>query len=251
MTTTTCQIGCECERIEQMIRHTLWSSGAKGIVIGVSGGVDSALAAALCARAVGGGNVLGISFPSEVTRQEDIDDARRLCDLFAIPFRVVPIAPFLNAAAAMDDYEETPYLKGNFMARIRMTLLYYHANRLGGLVCGTSNKSEYLLGYCTKYGDNAADIQPIIHMYKSRVYECATEVGVPASIIEKTPSAGLWPGQSDESDIGFTYHQIDAALSSLEANRWQAQSATEEMILGKVRASMHKRIPAPSLLNEG
>jgi NAD+ synthase len=244
----TCEIGCECERIEQMIRHTLWSSGAKGIVVGISGGVDSALAAALCARAVGGRQVMGIALPSPVTPEADLRDGEELCTKFDIPFKTIPIEPMLSAFAGMDEFENTPYLSGNLMARIRMATLYYHANRLHYLVCGTSNRSEYMLGYCTKYGDNAADIQPILHCYKTRVYALAEEVGVPAPIIEKPPSAGLWPGQSDEADIGFTYPEIDSALASLEVNGWAASNAQEELILGKVLASMHKRMSPPNLL---
>ncbi|WFN33804.1 NAD+ synthase [Methanogenium sp. S4BF] len=245
----TCETGCECERIEQMIRHTLWSSGAKGFVVGISGGVDSALAAALCARAVGGERVVGIALPSPVTPEADLKDGADLCAAFDIPFKTISIEPMLNAFAGMEEFEKTPYLNGNLMARIRMTTLYYHANRLHHLVCGTSNRSEYMLGYCTKYGDNAADIQPILHCYKTRVFALAEEVGVPAPIIEKAPSAGLWPGQSDEADIGFTYAEIDRALASLEANNWTASNAQEELILGKVQASMHKRMGPPNLMD--
>lgn len=244
----TCEIGCECERIEQMIRHTLWSSGAKGFVVGISGGVDSALAAALCARAVGGEHVMGIALPSPVTPEADLSDGRDLCAAFDVPFKTISIEPMLSAFAGMEDFEKTPYLSGNLMARIRMTTLYYHANRLHYLVCGTSNRSEYMLGYSTKYGDSAADIQPILHSYKTRVYALAEEVGVPTQIIKKTPSAGLWPGQSDEADIGFTYAEIDRALASLEVNGWTASNAQEDLILGKVQASMHKRMSPPNLL---
>ncbi|KAF1078345.1 NAD+ synthase [Methanogenium sp. MK-MG] len=244
----TCEIGCECERIEQMIRHTLWSSGAKGFVVGISGGVDSALAAVLCARAVGGERVLGIALPSPVTPDADLRDGKDLCAAFDIPFKTIPIEPMLSAFAGMEGFEKNSYLSGNLMARIRMTTLYYHANRLHYLVCGTSNRSEYMLGYSTKYGDSAADIQPILHCYKTRVYALAKEVGVPAPIIEKPPSAGLWPGQSDEAEIGLTYATIDSALISLEANNWTASNAQEELILGKVQASMHKRMTPPNLL---
>ena len=243
-----CEIGCECERIEQMIRHTLWSSRAKGIVVGISGGVDSALAAALCARAVGGEQVMGITLPSPVTPEADLKDGEALCAAFNIPFKTISIEPMLSAFAGMDDFENTHYLCGNLMARIRMTTLYYHANRLHYLVCGTSNRSEYMLGYSTKYGDSAADIQPILHCYKTRIYALAEEVGVPAPIIEKPPSAGLWPGQSDEAEIGFTYAEIDSALASLEVNGWTASNAQEELILGKVQASLHKRMNPPNLL---
>ncbi|MDE4908106.1 NAD+ synthase [Methanogenium marinum] len=244
----TCEIGCECERIEQMIRHTLWSSGAKGIVVGISGGVDSALAAAFCARAVGGERVMGIALPSPVTPEIDLKDGADLCEAFDIPFKTISIEPMLSAFAGMEDFENNPYLSGNLMARIRMTTLYYQANRLHYLVCGTSNRSEYMLGYSTKYGDSAADIQPILHCYKTRIYALAEEVGVPVPIIEKPPSAGLWPGQSDEADIGFTYAEIDSALASLEVNNWTASNTQEELILGKVQASMHKRMSPPNLL---
>lgn len=154
----------------------------------------------------------------------------------------------LSAFAGMEDFEKSPYLSGNLMARIRMATLYYHANRLHYLVCGTSNRSEYMLGYSTKHGDNAADIQPILHCYKTRVYALAEEVGVSDTIIKKVPSAGLWPGQSDEADIGFTYAEIDSALISLEANNWTASNAQQELILGKVQASMHKRMNPPNLM---
>ena len=243
-----CEIGCECERIEHMIRHTLWSSGAKGFVVGISGGVDSALAAAFCARAVGGERVLGISLPSLVTPEVDQKDGADLCAAFDIPFKTISIEPMLSAFAGMEDFEKSPYLSGNLMARIRMATLYYHANRLHYLVCGTSNRSEYMLGYSTKHGDNAADIQPILHCYKTRVYALAEEVGVSDTIIKKVPSAGLWPGQSDEADIGFTYAEIDSALISLEANNWTASNAQQELILGKVQASMHKRMNPPNLM---
>ncbi len=244
----TCDIGCECERIEQMIRHTLWSSGAKGYVVGISGGVDSALAAALCARAVGKERVLGIALPSPVTPEADLKDGADLCAAFEIPFKTISIEPMLSAFAGIKDFDKSPYLSGNLMARIRMTVLYYEANRLKYLVCGTSNRSEYMLGYFTKHGDIAADIEPILHCYKTRVYVLAKEVGVPASIIKKAPSAGLWPGQSDEADIGFTYPEIDRALISLEANNWTASNAQEEAILGRVQASMHKRMSPCNLI---
>ena len=246
--TTTCEIGCECERIEQMIRHTLWSSGAQGFVVGISGGVDSALAAAFCARAVGGERILGIALPSPVTPEEDLKDGADLCAAFDIPFLTIPIGPMLDPFAEMEQFEKNPYLTGNLMARIRMTTLYYHANRLHYLVCGTSNRSEYMLGYSTKHGDSAADIQPILHCYKTRVFALAEEVGVPEAIITKPPSAGLWPGQSDEADLGFTYKELDSALASLEAHGWTASNAQEELILGKVQASAHKRMSPPNLL---
>ncbi|MEN6611721.1 MAG: NAD(+) synthase, partial [Methanoregulaceae archaeon] len=117
----------------------------------------------------------------------------------------------------------------------------------GRLVCGTSNKSEYMLGYCTKYGDNAADIQPIVHLLKREVYEVARELGIPEPILRKPPSAGLWEGQSDEGEIGIPYAEIDTALSALESQEWVAKTPLEEKVLALVKKSEHKRLPAPSL----
>lgn len=240
--------GCECERIEQMIRHTLWSSGKKKIIVGVSGGVDSALSVALSAGAVGSENVHGYFLPSDVTPDGDLSDVGELCEKFGIALTTVPISQIVGSFETIPGYEETEYLRGNLMARIRMTLLYYYANLSEALVCGTSNKTEYLLGYSTKYGDDAADIQPLLHLYKTEVRRLAAEAGVPGSILNKKPSAGLYPGQTDEDEIGFSYEDLDAALRSLEANGWKASGKTEEEILAKVRTSAHKRTGPPSLL---
>jgi NAD+ synthase len=154
----------------------------------------------------------------------------------------------LAAFRSMPEFRDTPYLSGNLMARIRMTILYYHANRDNRLVCGTSNRSEYMLGYCTKFGDNAADIQPIVHLYKTDIYVIARELGIPDPILQKTPSAGLWEGQSDEREIGLSYTEIDTALRALEDQGGCARTAVEERVLALVKKSGHKRISAPNLL---
>lgn len=239
--------GCAMGRIEQMIRYAVWNSGVKGIIIGVSGGVDSAVAAAMCCRAVGGERVLGLTLPSAVTSQNDIDDAATLCKQLGMEHRVISIEPILAAYRAMPGYAENRYLLGNLMARTRMATLYLHANMEGRLVCGTSNRSEFMLGYCTKWGDNAADIQPIVHLLKREVYEVARELNIPQPIIDKAPSAGLWEGQSDEGEIGITYAEIDASLSALESQQWVAKTPMEEKVLALVKKSEHKRLPAPSL----
>jgi|SRR5208337_219631 len=241
-------IGCSMGRVEQMIRYAYWNTGCKGIVVGLSGGVDSAVAAAFCCRAVGSEKVLGLSLPSSVSHPADITDAADLSRKLGIAHEIVNIDPMLSGFTSIPGFVETPYLLGNLMARIRMTALYYYANRDNRIVCGTSNRSEFMLGYCTKYGDNAADLQPIVHLYKTEVYIVAKELGIPDPIMTKAPSAGLWAGQSDEGELGLSYAEIDASLKTLDAHAWNADTPTEEKILALVKKNLHKRAPVPSLL---
>ncbi|HOT04033.1 MAG TPA: NAD+ synthase [Methanolinea sp.] len=243
--------GCKLGRIEHLIRHAYWSSGSTGIVIGLSGGVDSAVAATMCCRAVGGERVRALILPSSVTLPEDIEDAEEICRRLHMECLVISIDPILDAYRTIPGYTESPYLLGNLMARTRMTILYYHANRDRRLVCGTSNRTEYLLGYSTKHGDSAADIQPIIHLYKTEVYAMAETMDLPERVLKKAPSAGLWPGQRDEEEIGLTYAEIDAALASLSRSGWKSRGAVEEKVLAMVRASEHKRLPPPGLTPSG
>jgi NAD+ synthase len=231
-----------------MIRYAYWNAGGRGIVIGLSGGIDSAVAAVFCCRAVGPSNVLGLSLPSSVSSPDDLRDAQDLCALLGMTHQIVSIDPMLEGFRTIPGFTETPYLLGNLMARIRMATLYYHANRDNRIVCGTSNRSEFMLGYCTKHGDNAADIQPLLHLYKTDIYTIARELGVPDPIIDKAPSAGLWAGQSDEKEIGLTYAEIDASLRALERQQWLARSPVEEKVLALVKKSEHKRLSAPNLL---
>ena len=242
------EIGCRLGQIEQMIRYAYWNSGCTGIVLGVSGGVDSAVAAAFCCRAIGPEKVLGLSLPSAISNPEDCKDAATLCAQLGMNHRVVSIEPMLEGFKTIPDYSSSRYLTGNLMARIRMAIVYYHANSDHRLVCGTSNRSEYMLGYCTKFGDNAADVQPILHLYKDEVYEAARELDIPDIIIKKAPSAGLWEGQSDEGEIGLSYAEIDASLRALELQQWKSTTTKEEKVLAMVKKSEHKRLTAPDLL---
>jgi NAD+ synthase len=241
-------LGCRMGQVEQMIRYAYWNSGCTGIVVGLSGGVDSSVAASFCCRAIGGEKVLGLSLPASVNNPTDVKDAAMLCRQMGMMHRVVSIEPMLEGFKSMPEFKESRYLLGNLMARIRMVVLYYHANRDNKIVCGTSNRSEFLLGYCTKFGDNAADIQPLLHLYKTEVYEYARELGIPKSVINKAPSAGLWEGQRDEEEIGLSYAEIDPALQALELHSWKAVTSIEEKVLALVKKNEHKRFSAPSLL---
>jgi NAD+ synthetase len=244
-----CDLGCEEGRIEGMIRHALWSSGSDGIILGISGGVDSALTAFLCAAAVGGDRVKGLLLPSRITHEEDMQDARELCDRLGINTVIAPVQPILECYREIPEYTRSIYLEGNLTSRIRMTILYYYANRENRLVCGTSNRSEYMLGYSTKFGDGAADIQPLLHLYKTEVYGLARHLNLPARILQKPPSAGLWEGQTDEGEIGLSYAVIDTALQGLETNHWIPSTREEEVVLRLVQRSQHKRSPPLSLLS--
>ena len=241
-------LGCRMGQVEQMIRYAYWTSRCKGMVVGLSGGVDSAVAAVFCCRAIGGEKVMGLSLPSAVSKPADSEDAAVLCKKWGMQHRVISIEPVLDGFRAMPGFSDSRFLVGNLMARTRMAILYYYANRDNNLVCGTSNRSEYMLGYCTKFGDNAADIQPLVHLYKTEVYAIAEELGIPESIINKTPSAGLWEGQSDEEEIGLSYKEIDTSLRMLELQGWQAKTPAENKVLDLVKKSEHKRLPAPNLL---
>jgi len=241
--------GCALGRIEDLLRHVYWKSGERGFVIGISGGIDSAVAATMCCRAVGPERVLGLVLPTDVTDPSDIADAEEVCRRLSMEYRTICIEPILSAYRAIPGFKDDRLLVGNLTARSRMAILYYHANREGLLVCGTSNKTEYMIGYCTKWGDSAADVQPILHLYKTEVYELAETIDtIPRSVLRKAPTAGLWKGQSDETEIGLSYAEIDSALKSLEKSRWISQNPLEERVLAMVRASEHKRLPAPSLL---
>ncbi|HWQ64263.1 MAG TPA: NAD+ synthase [Methanospirillum sp.] len=238
------------DQISDLLRATLKKSQASGYVVGLSGGVDSALVAALCTRAVGSSQVLGIFMPSNVTPPGDAADVEALGKTLSIKVETISIGQIVDQYRRIPGFVESNYLIGNLMARTRMTVLYYVANRDSFLVCGTSNRTEFLLGYCTKHGDNAADVQPIVHLLKTDVWDLARFLGVPDSIISRAPSAGLWHGQTDEGEIGICYAEIDAAIKGLDQNGWRPVSETEKKVAARCASASHKQNPAPSLLNQ-
>jgi NAD+ synthase len=201
--------------IEDFIRHHVHEAGGNGAVIGLSGGIDSATVSKLCADALGPEKVLNLFLPSASSSDADRRDAEDFCSRFDMPFKVVDIAPVVEAFRSVLSLDRRE-CAGNVMARCRMIVLYHHAWQMGRVVMGTSNKSELLAGYFTKFGDGGADFCPIGDLYKTEVRQLAREIGVLDTIIDKAPSAGLWIGQTDEGEMGISYDQLDQVLLGLE-----------------------------------
>ncbi len=214
------------------IREELSKFGFKRAVIGLSGGLDSAVCASLAARALGPKNVLGLIMPYGKMSAEDVEDARAVARRLGIRTRVVDIAPMVDAYFRRFPTKDK-VRKGNKMARERMSVLYDFSAREGALILGTSNKTELLLGYGTIHGDMACGINPMGDLYKTQVREVAAYLGVPERIRQKTPSAGLWPGQTDEGDIGMTYGEIDAILFELVDRRKSVAEAVKSGLPAK------------------
>jgi NAD+ synthase len=206
-------------RISRFIKEYVSNSQAKGVVLGLSGGIDSATIAALCSKALGSENVLALLLPEGETRnQKDIDDAKAIAEQFNIETQMVDMTPIVN-----NFYEAIPIFdqsdrvcKGNIKARTRMIILYYYANKLNKIVCGSSDKSETLMGYFTKWGDGAADMAPIMDLYKTQVRKLAIHLGIPKSIAMKPSTPALWPNQSAEGELGIKYDTLDLILYGLE-----------------------------------
>ncbi|RBQ26672.1 NAD+ synthase [Arcobacter sp. CECT 9188] len=184
-------------------------TGLDKVTLGLSGGLDSAIVAILCKEAFKD-NLNCVLMPSQFSSKASIDDALELCDKFDIKYEIVKLEPILNTY--LDNMKNDNLRIGNFCARLRMTILYDISAREKSLVIGTSNKSEILLGYGTIFGDTACAINPIGNIYKSDLFEFAKFLGVTQNIMDKKPSADLWEGQSDESDLGFSYSKIDSLL---------------------------------------
>ena len=205
-------------KLVAFIHQKVQESGVRGAVIGLSGGIDSALTAYLTVEALGADKVLGLLLPEKgITSEQDIDDAMEVVRLLGIEHKIIDISKVLNSFSfTIPDFNKNNLLAGgNLKARTRMCILYYHANLMRRMVVGTGNKTELLLGYFTKYGDGGVDIEPIGGLYKTQVRALSRHIGVPARIIEKTPTAGLWPGQTDEGELGVTYEVADKILTML------------------------------------
>jgi len=206
--------------IVTFIRETFAAQHKAYAVIAVSGGIDSALSLALLAQALPKEKIITLFLPYNTQSTTDAEAMAMFLDIPKQNQHKMNIAPIVDAAAKLVPItHEDHHRKGNLMARARMMLVFDTAKRLDALVCGTENKSEHFLGYYTRFGDAASDLEPIAHLYKTNVRELAEYLAFPAQFLEKSPSAGLWQGQTDEKEMGFSYEVADQVLYQLVDER--------------------------------
>ena len=248
------------DRMGLWIKGKIEEAGAQGLVVGLSGGIDSAVVTSVARRAVDRDHILGFALPCKGAAQ-DLFDAKDVADSIDIPFVKFSLTDFFEKFKYEFDNQienltfqglDIPGLRmarANLKARLRMATLYYYANLLNFLVLGTGNKSELMIGYLTKYGDAGVDIEPLGDLYKTEIWELARALNnIPETVIDKVPSAGLWEGQTDEEEIGFSYPQVDATLKFLERGEQKLINDTSgifDRLLGLMSSSAHKRKVPP------
>jgi NAD+ synthase len=238
--------------LQEFIAGCIRKASAEGIIIGLSGGLDSSVAAALCVRALGKERVLGLILPSKETPVQDTKDAEALALTFGIRCKTIDIEPILHRFMELLPHEKKS--KGNLMARIRMSILYHHAYNEKSLVVGTSDKSELYIGYFTKYGDGGADLLPIADLYKTQVRALGAFLDIPKTILQKKSSPALWKGHLAEKEIGIEYEVLDPILHLLLDKKMDAKETAGKLgvplaqvkkVKGMIDASSHKRAMAP------
>jgi len=205
----------EKERIIEFIRSYLSNAERDRLVVGLSGGVDSAVSTALAVEAIGAQNVTALIMPYETSNAESVTDARDLAKQLGINYQIIDITAITKAYFETYAPEADHMRIGNWLARIRMCVLYDFSAKLKALVLGTSNRTELMIGYFTQFGDSACAFEPIGHLYKTEVWKLAKILNIPEKIINKTPTADLWPGQSDEQEIGISYPVLDEIVYEL------------------------------------
>jgi NAD+ synthase len=240
------------KRIRRFIKEYVEKAGADGIVLGLSGGIDSGTVAALSSLAIGGGRVIGLMLPEKETyNSKDIDDAKFVAEKFGLKTQICDITTVLESFyKTIPIFDQADKLcKGNIKARTRMIYLYYYANKLNRIVCGSSDKSETMMGYFTKWGDVAADLSPIMDLYKTQVRKLAEYLGFPAELAAKPSTPALWPNQLAETELGIKYETLDLILYGLErfmttkeiAQQLSIEKAFVEEVKSRWLAIEHKR----------
>lgn len=236
--------------LTQFIHEEIHKTGMQKAVLGLSGGIDSAIVCALAAQALGPENVYALCLPYKSSNPESEEHARLCAKRYGVNYEVIEITPMIDAYFNIYASDASRLRRGNKMARERMTILYDHSVKYNALVLGTSNKTELLLGYGTQHGDMASALNPIGDIYKSDIFALASYLGVPEPIVNKAPSADLWVGQSDEEELGFTYAHVDSLLKKLIDERQSPETLSAEYgldfvqsIIKKIKGSQFKRRP--------
>jgi NAD+ synthase len=247
-------INCEENerKIKDFITQSIEKSGLDGAVVAVSGGIDSAVTLDLTVKALGADMVTALTMPErDVTSERDIMDVIQLCESLNVTCNTVDITPILRVMRdTLPNYDITNRVtKGNIKPRVRMTIAYYFSNRDRRMVMGTSNKTELLTGFFTKYGDGGVDLMPLADLYKTQLRQLARHLKIPQNIIDKPPSPGFYPGHTDEDELGIDYTTLDLILYSLEKGS-DASSIAEDLgisnelvesVMKRVKANEHKR----------
>lgn len=241
--------------ITEFTKKKIEESGSKGIVIGLSGGLDSTVTAYLCTKALGKDKILGLILPSGINNPKDIEDAVKVAEELEIKYEILDINESVESFQKMcHKCSKNKLANGNLMSRIRMLLLYYYSNTLEYLVVGTGNRTELFVGYFSKYGDGGVDFLPIGDLYKTEVYKIAEYLRIPRSIIEKSPSAGLWENQTDEKELGISYDLLDQILYHMLDEKLSTEEIIIRLNIGKeevlkvkdmVALAEHKLYPPP------
>jgi NAD+ synthase len=240
------------KRIRRFIKEYVENAEAEGIVLGMSGGIDSGTVAAISSLSIGGDKVTGLMLPERETyNSKDINDAKVVAEKFGLKTTVCEITPTLEGFyKTIPIFDQTEKLcKGNIKARTRMIYLYYYANKFNRIVCGSSDKSETMMGYFTKWGDIAADISPLMDLYKTQVRKLAEHIGIPPELSAKPSTPALWPNQLAETELGIKYEILDLILYGLErfmtTEEIAQQVSVEKPLVEKVKsrwlAVEHKR----------
>ena len=248
----------KAEKIADWIKKEVEKANQKGVVVGLSGGIDSACVAALCKKAFPD-NTLGIVMPC-ISNPQDMKHAELIAETFNIPIKIIDLEENFKVAVktlTREDFDKEKHSNNlaiaNIKPRLRMIVLYYFSSKLNYLVAGTDNKSEEMIGYFTKYGDGGVDILPIVDLFKRDVKKLAECLGVPEEIINKKPSAGLWEGQTDENEIGISYDELDKILYSIDRGDDLSDFDGSKILKVKkmIKVSEHKRrMPHGCILNE-
>lgn len=240
------------EILTSFIRTELNRMGFTKAVIGLSGGVDSAVSCFLASEALGPENVLAVCMPYKLSSQDSLEHAQQVIDQLGVQSITIPITDM--ADPLISQFKNISKTRmGNIMAKLRMVILYDQSASFGGLVVGTSNKTEILLGYSTLYGDSACAINPLGDLYKTQLRQLARALNVPGAIVSKPPTADLWLGQTDESELGFTYAEVDILLYLMIDQRYSPQDCVEagfkeqfvHSVVDRIRKFQFKRVMPP------